>query len=1194
MSREIPSIHNPNVLEGTLSYMSPEQTGRMNRSMDYRTDLYSLGVSFYQMLTGQLPFKAKDAMELVHCHIAKMPIPPYEFGIRVQDLGVRGQNSGVSGQDSGFRGQDSGSEVGWNKRSGSTIICPTVLSNIIIKLMAKNAEDRYQGAFGLKADLKRCLDLLVSMDAERPDRHSHAERGNDLVPDPQSPIPESRSLIPDFEIGQQDISNRLQIPQKLYGRENEIKILLSAFDRVADGNIEVTLVAGYAGIGKSTLVHEIHKSVVARRGYFISGKFDQYKKDIPYSALIQAFQKLIRHLLAESQEIVTLWKENLIRALGKNGQVIVDVIPELELLIGRQSPLPQLEPDESRNRFNLTFQNFIRVCTSKDHPLVLFLDDLHWADTASLKMLELFMLAPQKYSLLLIGAYRDNEVDQAHPLPLTLGKIQKGGKVAIQTITLPPLKLESGIQLISETLWNEKEKVISLAELCFKKTRGNPFFLNELLRSLYQDRLIDYDPDQGQWIWDLDRIQSVSITDNVIELMTEKIQKLSSHTFDVLRLASCIGSMFDLKTLALASEKSPSETVSYLEEALQEELVIPTNEAYKFMGQESGIGGQGAGIRDQGAGIRDQGAGIRDQGAGIRDQGAEIGNRESEFGIQDTGQSLNPTYKFVHDRVQQAAYSLVSDSDKPKYHLKIGRLILENCQTSADSTQQVGEHVFDIVNHLNQGRELIEKAKEKEQLARLNLEASQKAKKSAAYKPSLNYLQIGLSLFGSNSWQNQYDLTLALHVEAVEAAYFNAEYVQMDQWGAMVLKMAKTVLDTVSVYEIKIKAFHAQHQLTDAISAGLEILAHLGIHFPQYPTKAHILFNFLKTRWALRGKATDDLLNLPLMSDPHSLGIMRILSNLASVSYFAFPELLPLFVFKGIRLSAQHGNAPVSGFFYNGYALMILAITNDIDYCYAMGHLGLQLSNQLYSRNYQAKTIMAFNVFIRHWKEHGRKMLESFLEGYSIGLETGDLEYAAYHVQVNLSSSLNVGKELTELELKTEQFREWIIQLNQNTVQNLLELNQQYLFNLIHQSKNPCHLTGKHFDEDRGRLVFFESNDRTALSSLFIDKSWLGYLFENYRESLKNAIEMEKYLEGLVGQLSISLFYFVDSLARLALFSEVSKMDQYRFLRKVSRNQKKMKKWAFHAPMNHLHKWKLVEAERARVRGNNKESHGIL
>ena len=429
LTRENQTFRNPNLLEGTLAYMSPEQTGRMNRAIDYRTDFYSLGATFYELLTGQLPFVTQDELELVHCHLARQPAPPHE---RKPDI-------------------------------------PPTLSEIVLKLMSKNAEDRYQSAYGLKADLEECLRQW-----------------------------QAKGQIDPFPLARNDVSDRFQIPQKLYGREREIDTLLAAFDRVSQGTSEMMLVSGYSGIGKSALVQEVYKPITRKRGYFISGKFDQFQRNIPYAAFIQAFRSLVLQLLMESEEKIATWREKILEALGANGQVIIEVIPEVELIVGAQPAAPELPPTEAKNRFNLVFQNFIKIFTRQEHPLVLFLDDLQWADGASLKLIDLLMTAADSKYLFLIGAYRDNEVNAAHPLMLALDEIDKA-KVTVNQISLSPLALPHITQLIQDIFRRQPATAKSLAKLVLAKTSGNPFFIGEFLNFLYAEASVSFNYQRGYW-----------------------------------------------------------------------------------------------------------------------------------------------------------------------------------------------------------------------------------------------------------------------------------------------------------------------------------------------------------------------------------------------------------------------------------------------------------------------------------------------------------------------------------------------------------------------------------------------------------------------------------------------------------------------------------------------------------------------
>ncbi|HEY9633204.1 MAG TPA: AAA family ATPase [Coleofasciculaceae cyanobacterium] len=1102
LSQENQTLRNPNVLEGTLAYISPEQTGRMNRAIDYRTDFYSLGATFYELLTGQLPFETTDAMELVHSHIAKLPTPPEQM-IRDGAL-VRTEE------------------------------IPKAVSDIVMKLMAKNAEDRYQSAYGLKADLEEC--------------HRQWQAQGQIDP---------------FTLGRADVSDRFQIPQKLYGREKEVETILAAFERVAvrkvdvnsqskiqpsltKGGVEMMLVAGYSGIGKSALVQEVYKPITRQRGYFISGKFDQFQRDIPYASLVQAFRSLILQLLTESEAQIGAWREKLLATLGDNGQVIIDVIPEVELIIGTQPALPELAPAEAQNRFNLVFQNFIKVFTKPEHPLVLFLDDLQWADGASLKLIELLMTTPDSQYLFIIGAYRDNEVSEGHPLMLTLDEIHKVGGI-VNSINLGPLDLSNVNQLIADTLKCVPERARPLAELVLVKTNGNPFFINEFLKSLYSENLLTFDVtplisplgkegSKGRWQWNLEQIQAQNITDNVVELMAAKVQKLPRPTQQVLKLAACIGNQFNLQTLAIVCEKSPQQTATELWGAMQEGLILPLSDAYKLI----------------------------------------------ELDVQGLVEAVTVEYKFAHDRIQQAVYSLIPTNSKQAVHWQVGQLLLRN--TSPEKREQ---KLFDIVNQLNQGRGLINQQAQQDELAQLNLMVGKKAKASAAYQPAFNYLQIGLSLLGEDSWERQYNLTLGLYGEAAEAAYLSGDCKQMEQLAKVVRNRAKTVLDTVKVYKVRVLGYSSQHKLPEAMKSGLEILDLLGITLPENPSQSEIIQAIEETKSAWIGKRIEDLIDLPEMTDPEKLAAMDLLFDVIHPAYDGNPGLFTLCALQMVNLSIQYGNTPLSAQGYGSYGIVLCGVVFDIDSGYQFGQLALKLLERFNIKKIKAAVFFLVNYFALHWKEHIRETLKPFLEGYQSGLETGDLLFSAFNAYGYSSFLYWMGKELAGLEREMDKYSDALARINQNLVLSYLNSYWQVILNLMGRSENPCRLIGEAYDEQKRLPMMYDTHDRYGIGDLHLHKFILCYLFEDYHQALENAAIAEKYLDAMIATPSVAAFHFYDSLVRVAVFADTPESEQERILAKVTANQQKMEMWAHHAPMNFLHKFYLVEAERARVAGND-------
>jgi len=1083
ITRETPTVETSMLMTATLPYMSPEQTGRMNRMVDWRTDFYSLGVTLYELFTGRLPFPATEPLELVHAHMALMPEPPHEIN---KDI-------------------------------------PPVLSDIILKLMSKDAEDRYQSALGIVRDLKACRDQLSAS-----------------------------GRIDSFGIGQKDISDRLQIPQKLYGREGEIETLLKGFDQVALGACKMVLVTGPAGIGKSALVREVQSAILKnpateQKRYFISGKFDQLKKSVPYAPLIQAFQELIRQILSESDEQISNWKEKLLKALGPNGGVMIEVIPELELIIGEQPDVPTVGPVENINRFNYVFENFINTFAAEDHPLVVFLDDLQWADAASLKLMEMFITVKAEY-LYLIGAYRDNEVDPAHPLMRTVEVIEKSG-AEVKTVPLQLLMEPHVNQLLSETFSCDLERSNPLAGLCFAKTRGNPFFLNQFIHSLYQDGLVFFNSDEGIWQWDETKIRKTDITDNVVDLMISKIQKLSGNTGHLLSLAACIGNRFDLNTLSIVYGKPVQETSEDLFEALREELIVPVDESYKYVSEPS---------------------------------------QSPAPNIDSDSHTPVPVYGFLHDRVQQAAYSLIEEKKKLEVHLKIGRELLKTTPET-----DLEDQIFNIVDQLNVSVELIGTEKEREQLAQLNLLASQKAKLSAAYDPAFDYLKTGISLLQENSWQLQYRLTLSLHEEAVEAAYLRRNFEVMENLAETVLQQAKTVLDTIKVYEVKIQAYTSQNKLKEAVATGFHVLKRLGVNSPQKPNKFHVLFAYVRTKVALFGKQPDSLFNLPEMTDSYRLAEMRILTSMGGAAYKSIPELVPFTVFRNVRLMVKYGNTVTSILAYNVYGMILCGGIGDINSGFEFGKLALRLSEKLNAKSFESSRQYTFNIFIRHWKGHLRETLIALETACQKGLESGDLEYAAASAHFYLAHSFFAGIELSKIEKEIEKYNDIIKKLKHKTWLRYNEALWQKILNLMGDTENSAAITADIFDQNRNLAFYQKANDRSGIFVYYMGRLTACYQSYEYNQAIENAENAEKHLTAVISTISVPIFHFYDSLSQLAVFPGAPKTVQKRILKKVTKNQKKMKKWAYHAPMNHFHKWQLVEAERARVLGKHEKAIGL-
>ncbi|MGB8691729.1 MAG: AAA family ATPase [Microcoleus sp.] len=1122
LTRETPTLKNPGILEGTLAYISPEQTGRMNRTLDYRADFYSLGVTFYELLTGKLPFETEDTLELVHCHIARQPVTPQEIEPKI----------------------------------------PLILSQIVIKLMAKNAENRYQTALGLKHDLENCLVQLQAT-------------GN----------------IEQFALGKRDITDRFLIPEKLYGRETEVSNLLAAFERVASGRApqppllkgassdsplsrggapvpalggvshlsgsELMLVAGCSGIGKTAVVNEVHKPIARQQGYFIKGKYDQFQRNIPFSAFVQAFRDLMGQLLSESDAKLQIWKTKILTAVGESGQVLIEVIPELELILGAQHPAIELSGTAAQNRFNLLMQKFVQVFTTAEHPLVMFLDDLQWADSASLKLLQLLM--EDRGHLLVLGAYRDNEVSPTHPFMLTVDEIIKSGAV-VHTIMLQPLSLADLNQLVADTLNCDLSLAQPLTELVDQKTQGNPFFSTQFLKALYDDGLITFDPPQsplskggskrhspltkggskGHWQCDIAQARLTHASD-VVEFMAAQLQKLPQETQDVLKLAACIGAQFDLDTLAVVSEEIPEKTASALWNSLQEELILPIQENYKCFIPT-----------------------------------------EAQF---KTDSISNPTYRFLHDRVQQAAYSLIPNDQKPATHLKIGQLLL---QSSSEMERE--EKLFDIVEHLNLGQELIAQANEREALAQLNLKAGQKARNSTAYAAAKVYLEIGIELLTDNCWQSQYELTLNLYVAAAEVAYLNADFDGMEQIAAEVLQAAQTILDKVKIYEILINSQTSQSKMLEAIAVARDALVQLGVQLPAEADEVKIDRALQSLARQLQDRRIEELVNLPVMTDLQTQAAMQLLGMLFAPIIQATPSLMPLLSSTMVSLSLQFGNAPASTVGYLIHGMVLCSFLEDVKTGYSFGKLALNLLDRFNAPEYKCTILNLFSGYIQHPQEAFRATILTSKDGYMAGMETGDFLNAGYNMTTYFYTNFFCGVELDTLEAEITGYSAAFAQVKQYSAQTYLDMNQQIVQNLRESVNQPDCLIGNAYDETVMLPKHHQDNDLTVIAFAYIYKLLLAYSFSNYTAAVDHIVQAKQYLMSVSGLILVPIFHFYAALTHLALFPTHPEIEQAEILALVETHQTTLHQWAQNAPMNHLHKWYLVEAEKQRVLGNKAEA----
>lgn len=1042
------NIFNPHTIKDTLAYMSPEQTGRMNRSVDYRTDLYSLGIIFYEMLTGTVPFISDDPLEIIYAHIAKPPVSP--VAIR-PDI-------------------------------------PETIASIILKLLSKSAEERYQNSFGLKLDLENCLNQL--------------KRSGTITP---------------FPLGQKDISIRFHTPQIFIGRKKEIQTLLSIFERVVRGSSEVLLFSGQPGIGKTRVINEVKLSVIAQKGYYVYGKYDPLHRDVPYRAILQAFEKLVQQILSESEERVRIWRQKLLQALGTNGKLIIDVIPDVALIIGEQPDVPALAPEESQNRFNTVFENFTRVFAQPENPLVIFLDDLQWIDDASLNLVYRLLTHPDARHLLFIGSYRNDEISESHPLQEALVIAEKTS-IEITHISLSPLTIDEVTNYIIHALRCENNRAYPLAELVHKKTNGNPFFINQFMKTLYEENQLRLDLEKG-WQWDIDTLKLLHVTDNVVELLASRITHLADKTQTILKIGACIGSSFDLDTLSGLTQISFETILDALADAAASEIIVNSDNQYVF----------------------------------------------------------------THNRIRETVYSLISNQDKKHLHYKIGTLMLDKSTAS-----ECRNNIFTIVNHLNIGMTFVTGRNEVKRLIELNLMAGSKAKASAAYFQSMSYLKNGMDLLAPDHWKTQYTLSLALYNGIIESAFLCGEYEEMEAYFSTICKHATALLDTVPAHEIKIQAYIAQNRLLEALHFTIPFITSLGVKIPKRPNLVNAFTALLKAKTALSGITTEDFLQLPEMTDTYKFAALRIITKVTMVTYSAVPPLLPVIASKGILLSLKYGHTPISCFYFAGYGLILCGFIGHIEDGFAFGELALHYLKQSNTKPYRSITLMVVSALIRHWKLHLKNSLDMLLDGYQSGIETGDLESAAINIHVYLTHLFFMGNNLADLEKKMTHYNSIIHKFKQKILFNWTEAYRQLVLNLMGHGETPLRLDGKTFNEDEMIAYFYRTKDRTGIFQIFSAKLMLAYLFESYEDAFKYSTIIRKHMDSTSGTIDGLVMTFYDTLTLLNIYPNASRLKKMQLLHKIKKNQGKLKKWSVSAPENHLHKYRLTQAEHARIKNEHR------
>jgi predicted ATPase/signal transduction histidine kinase len=1062
LDRESARLTNANRIEGELAYISPEQTGRMNRSVDYRTDFYSLGVTLYEMLTGRVPFDTTDPVGLAHAHIAVPPVSPSDIRPSV----------------------------------------PPALSEVVLKLLAKNAEDRYQSAFGLVADLQECLSFLVG--------------GLTLI---------------DFSPGKNDVATSFQVPQKLYGRDQEKEALVAAFERASHGATELCLVAGNPGVGKSALVAELIKPITRERGYLVAGKFDQ-RENVPYGAFIQAFRALIREILAEREERIAVLRDRIQKAVGASGRLVCDVIPDVERIIGTQPAVAPLGPAEAQNRFNVVLQQFLGVFAQREHPLAIFLDDLQWADAASLGLIQILLRDPKSRYLFLIGAYRDSEVPAGHPLALALAEMRKG-PAAVHEIEVRPLVEADVARMVGDALASPVDgEVRALGSLVFQKTEGNPFFVNQFLSSLHARGLVSFDADLGKWQWDLSRIKSERITDNVAQLMADKIGELPPAAQRALELAACIGSSFDLPTLAGASGRSRHEMADDLWPAAQVGLVVPIGDAYRYAGD-----GEISGIF-----------------------------------------STDVEYAFLHDRVQEAAYARLTPEVRKEAHLRVGRLLLAATGNSGSEAR-----IFDIVGHLDRSLDLVTHPAERLEIARLNLAAGQRAKNANAYDAATRYLTAGIGLLPADPWETAYALAFALHKERAECAHLSGRFDDASADFDLVLSRARERAERAEIHSLRMMLAQSRGDFAGAVKIGVEALALYDVVLPPREELGAAIGPAIGgVQGLLAERKMEDLVDAPEIEDPEERTRVKLLALTLSYGAYSDPQLFQLLAPMLVQRSLTKGHAPFSAIGYATYSLIAGPALGNYALGYDLGQLALRVTDKLDGPGVRVTIQFMVTVFPTTWKRPLRASFELLEQTYAQAIAAGDLYIAGISAMQRTILGLMSGEDLYGLLDRAEKYFDFLQRIGQNvSASPTISFHRMML--LLTRSSIPEERAAL-YDEEQ--LLARMGQFAAAIQTYWVFSLQRALLFDELDRAADMAARAGAMLPAVFGHVAEPEFRFYHALLLAAQYATTPAEDREARLKTIGEERDRLKVWADASAPNFRHKQLLVEAEIARITGD--------
>lgn len=1062
------TVVSPEMLRGSLEHLAPEQTGRMNRPVDYRSDLYAVGAVLYHALAGRPPFRAGSAMAIVHALLAQAPEPLHELDPRV----------------------------------------PVTLSAMVARLLAKNAEDRYHSAVGLAFDLEQLLEAVLI--------HGRS--------------------APAIALGTRDHSRVLRLSERLYGREQEVAALMGAFTDSANGAKGLLLVSGYAGIGKTSLIHEVHQPIVGRRGYFCSGKFDQLARAEPLEGLRLALGHLVAQVLTESEEHLQTWRHRLAQTLGEEGGVVAELLPEVRHIIGDQAPPVDLGPAESRRRFDDVVVRFIQTFAGPGHPLVIFLDDLQWVDTASLRVLQALLLSEESHHLLVVCAYRDNEVDASHPFTLTTEALDQAG-LSARRIGLGPLTRDDIRALVAESLDVSQDDCSPLADLIDQKTGGNPYFVNQALRSLVDDGLLVLDPTSGRWTWDLDQIRLREVAESVVDLMVRRTSRYPEATQELLSLASILGNTVDADTLAVVSGLSHRQVARALEQPVRDGHLIavgPAHETYLWSADDAS------------------------------------GNRPKTSGA----------YKFAHDRVQQAARSLLASDRQVEVQLLVGRRLMADL-----GDPHTDDRLFDTVNALNAAIEQLQPS-EKDTLVGLNLEAARRAKASTAYGTARDYVLAGRALLGPQAWDHDGSRVFALTRERIELEFLIGRMDTAAEVFAEASARARDPRDIGDIYQLMIRISHTNNDIGEGMRLGRECLSrHFGLELPVDAAAAGEAMgrDMARIDELIAGRPLSALVHSPVVDDPRVEVLQGLLHETWTCGVMSGDgQMVMLTALALVRSSLEHGHSRFSACGYVARA-MVLALTGEYALAGEYGQLAMDLAHRFEDVFIIPKVHNTYANFTNHIVHPVRTNIDIYEESYRCCHQSGDRWWGAWAVGFVRLAKLISGRPLPEVLATQERFHPYIEASGYVPLVAMSKTDRQTIRNLMGLTPVRLSLDEEGFSEAQHIEAFGQMGFLYGTYHVNLYSALRHFLYEDHAGALALIRAAEAHRDFIPGTMFYPDWFFYTGLIEAAA-TTVGQPDPVA-LERIDAALARLSTWAAVNAEGYEHRQLLVAAERARLVG---------